>query len=116
MAIPDDAPGMLLGKTILVGFNHAARSGELIEKIQRYGIIIELGDEVGLVVQEPDGTTFSLPPNLDAVEKAPPGKYALRNSEEVITNPDFLTVWTIWGYGTDDINWEPISGLYYKGS
>jgi hypothetical protein len=39
------------------------------------------------------GETFVLPPDLDALHPAQPGSYRLRQTGEIVVDPDFVTTW-----------------------
>ena len=38
---------------------------------------------------------FTLPPESDAYSPADPGEYRLHSSGEVVSDPDYLTTWTV---------------------
>lgn len=52
-------------------------------------------EENGIFVNLDDGKVFSLPPDLSAIEVAPPGDYKFKTTGKVVVNPDFMTSWTI---------------------
>jgi len=84
-----------VGRTILVGVTYNDHEGRFIEQRQFHGIIERADSIEGIVVKLHDsGEYFYLPPQLDTLEIAPKGEYRLRNTGEVVVDPDFLTTWT----------------------
>jgi len=100
----------MIGKRVVVGFNLATAAGELLEKRRRHGVIVEATEDDGIVIREPGGTEFQLPPALDALEPAAPGMYRLRETGEEVLNPDYLVVWRVAARGTPDEEWSPLTG------
>jgi hypothetical protein len=98
-----------VGKTLVVGFNHATLDGALIEKVQRAGVIVAVHPEDGIVVRQGDGREFQLPPALHGLRQAQPGAYTLRSTGEIVHDPDYEMIWTIWGFGTDDASWALVT-------
>jgi hypothetical protein len=67
---------------------------------QFHGVVTSVDPEKGIVLElkgERAGDSFTLPPDASAFSRAPAGEYRLRDSDEVIANPDFLAAWTIVG-------------------
>jgi hypothetical protein len=65
---------------------------------QVHGVVTSVDPEKGILLElngDRAGDTYTLPPDASAFRRAPPGEYRLRDSDEVIANPDFLTTWTI---------------------
>ena len=86
---------LVVGKHLLIGLTYVKDSGEFIEQKQLHGIVEQITKEAGIVLRLPDGSTFSLPPDLGGIQQAPPGTYRLRSTGEEVHNPDFLYTWTI---------------------
>lgn len=84
----------LLHKKILVGMTYCAEDGTWIEQKQFWGTVISSGEH-GIVIRLPNGDTKSLPPDLRSTTVAKPGEYRLRSTGEVVTDPDFLSVWNV---------------------
>jgi hypothetical protein len=86
----------LVGKRVLIGLTRM-RSGES-DLEQMFGRVRSASAEDGFEV-ELEGTrageTYWLPPQLDAFDPAEPGEYRLRNSGEVVINPDFVATWVV---------------------
>ena len=53
-------------------------------------------DESGIYIRlVTTGMLFRLPPVPEAFEPAEPGEYRLRSTGEIVTNPDFVAIWTV---------------------
>ncbi|OCB15756.1 hypothetical protein A5717_06550 [Mycolicibacterium porcinum] len=89
---------VLIGARVLVGITY--RDGKRSSSIQRYGTVTRCDDEV-IEIESPDGETFTLPPAPESFSPAAPGEYRLRSTGEVITDPNFLAMWTVDAHGDD---------------
>ena len=86
----------LLDRTVLVGVTTAAENGTALGYEQLYGTVTS-ADATGVVLAlqgERAGEVLRLPPDPRAYARAAPGEYRLRTTEEVVRNPDYLSVWT----------------------
>lgn len=91
----DDLAAKLLGSVVLVGITRRNVSGETLE--QFYGTV-ERADAQGIDLAlsgSRSGEHFLLPPDPRAFFTAQPGSYRLRDTGEVVENPDFTTTWTV---------------------
>jgi hypothetical protein len=85
-----------IGKHLLIGITYLNHEGGLIEQKQMHGTIVRINESEGLVVQlDYSEEFFALPPALHSIQEAPPGDYRLRSTGEVVSDPDYLTTWTI---------------------
>lgn len=86
----------LLNKHLIIGLTILDHEENLIEQQQIHGDIIRINIHEGVVVRL-SGTNeeYTLPPDLNAIRKAPPGEYRFRSTGEIVVNPDFMTMWTI---------------------
>ena len=95
--IPEPDPSRvkeLLGKTLLIGMTYESHTGDIIERKQFFGPIIEISRQRGIVIQDQlAGGTFALPPDLQRLDPAPKGSYTLKPSGRVITDPDYTSQW-----------------------
>ena len=85
----------LIGKVILIGVTYVDQEDNLLDRKQWWGIVESASSDMGIRValkNSPDPCV--LPPDLNAVRRAPPGEYRLKESGEIIKDPDFLTTWT----------------------
>jgi len=91
----------LIGKRVLVGLTFVSADDEVLEQEQFVGTVVSADAEDGVELQLDDGSRRTLPPDLDAFEEAAPGDYRLRSTGEVVTDPDFLSTWTL-RHGADE--------------
>lgn len=88
----------LIGRTVIVGLTYCDPDGSFSHQVQMHGEIESADPVEGVLVRlegERDGETYLLPPQFEAFERARRGEYRLRETGEVIHDPDFLTTWTI---------------------
>jgi hypothetical protein len=83
-----------IGKHLLVALTYLDHHRQITDKVQLHGTITRITDE-GIFFDQPNGEEFSLPPDLRSLQPATPGEYKLRSTGEVLTNPGFLSHWTI---------------------
>jgi len=86
-----------VGKYILVGITREDASGNITDQYQIHGVI-ELVAPDGITIAlrgSRQGEHYVIPPALDFLEAAEPGEYRLHSSNEVVTNPDYTTMFTI---------------------
>lgn len=89
---------LLLGKYVLVGVTRQDANGTVLTHKQFHGDIITVDPEKGFCIKlrgTRAGEHEWLPPDTRAFFKVKPGEYRLRATSEVVTDPDFATVWTI---------------------
>jgi hypothetical protein len=98
----------LVGKTILLGLTFADSDGNIVERVQRHGVVESADPEEGVAVrlvapgQSWDGELYRLPPDLSNVSEASPGAYRLRSTGETIVDPDFISSWEIRSPSPED--------------
>jgi hypothetical protein len=106
--MPEDRPTWdearadgLIGKIVLLGLTFATADGEVIDQVQRHGVVEQADAETGIAVrlvgpgQVWDGEVYVLPPDLRPLMEAAPGSYRLRSTGETIVDPDFTSTWEI---------------------
>ncbi len=84
----------LMGKVLLIGLTYYTHDNVFLEQRQYWGIVTESNHDT-ICIKQKNGALFRLPPDLSAIEPAPPGAYRLRSTGETVTNPDFLATWTV---------------------
>lgn len=85
----------LIGKVLLIGITLLDDNEELIEQFQVFGEIIRCNSD-GVVIHK-NGTNqeFTIPPDFENITLAQPGEYKLRSTGEVVTDPDYISSWTV---------------------
>ena len=86
-----------VGKYILLGVTYLDPSGKELEKVQMHGVIkTATAEEIVVDLRGVyEGKTWSMPPDLRAISEARPGKYMLRATGEIVTDPDLVSTWTV---------------------
>ncbi|HYI61925.1 MAG TPA: hypothetical protein VEW93_08995 [Acidimicrobiales bacterium] len=87
----------LIGKLVLVGVTDLAADGAVIGQRQFCGYAIRADRRTGIVVRLADGARAGeeivLPADTRAFRPAMRGEDRLRRTDEVATEPDFVTSW-----------------------
>jgi len=86
-----------IGKYVLIGLSIYSSEGQLLEHSQVHGVISYVSDK-SIVVDlkgAHDGQRKSFPPNIQSLSIAPPGEYTLKETKEVVNNPDLLWTWNV---------------------
>jgi len=103
-------PNAYVGKVVLVGVVLVDSHGTVKNRVQAHGTIKAIEAEAGVVLSlAGSGSQFLLPPVLQSLHPIPPGKYRELSTGEVITNPDFATVWEAEyddGLHADTVDWS----------
>ena len=85
----------LLGKVILIGVTYTDKDDNVLSRKQWWGVVEDASMRGGIRVSlRNSADPCVLPPDLGAIRRAAPGEYRLKESGEVVLNPDFLTTWT----------------------
>ena len=65
----------VVGKRLLAGLTYVDDSDQIVERHQVDGTILRMNEMDGLVIDQSDGAgEFSLPPDLEALDAAMPGR------------------------------------------
>jgi hypothetical protein len=87
----------LIGKRVLVGITDSG-AGRLGDRAAPFhGHAIRADRRVGIALRLDGaraGEEMVLPPDTRAFRPAAPGEYRLRETGEVVKDPDFLTTWS----------------------
>lgn len=87
----------IIGKHLLVGVTHRNHSDEVTGLEQFHGEIIRASREEGIILRLSGSDKERwVPPDLSRLEPAGPGNYRLKDSGEVVVDPDLLTTWTVY--------------------
>jgi hypothetical protein len=100
----------MIGKRVLVGITLVTEQGKVVRQmfgtiacVDRHGIEIALEGAHA-------GKTARLPPDLGSFHFAGPGEFLLRETGEILVEPDFVSTWTIHETaacdGRDVIRWN----------
>ena len=85
----------LIGRVVLVGITYDEVEGARLE--QFHGTVTSVDPQRGIglsLLGRRTGDRFTLPPDLTSLSLAAPGEYRLRATGEIVTDPDYLSVWT----------------------
>jgi hypothetical protein len=84
----------LVGKVILIGVTYTDARDNIRCRKQWWGTVEKASMSEGVCVNLSDSSgPCVFPPDLRAVRRAAPGEYRLKESGEVVTDPDFLATW-----------------------
>jgi hypothetical protein len=104
-----------IGKRVLVGLSVYNAKDELVGRQEVFGEIKEVSEE-GVFLERADGKgEFVLPPNVDELDVARPGRYELKNTNRVIVDPDFLSIYNI-RIDEDDVSVEDAEEILSENS
>lgn len=93
----DEKAQAVIGKHVLVDVTYRSRSEKVLEQKQFHGEIISASRFDGIILRlSGSNEERRLPPDLSRLQPANPGQYALKGSDEVVVDPDFLSSWTVY--------------------
>lgn len=85
----------LVGKRVLFSVQYVDGAGAPVDRYQACGTVTGVGEDVVSLDVAGWDEPFTLPPAPEAFERAAPGGYRLRETGEVVVDPDFTSVWTV---------------------
>jgi alkyl hydroperoxide reductase subunit AhpF len=86
----------LVGKRLVVGLTYLDDDGEVIERVQFHGVIVEIADDnETLWVRRADTDEEVELPIVDESDRAVRGHYTLDSTGEVVVNPDYAATYTL---------------------
>jgi hypothetical protein len=89
-----DVHAKYIGKVVMVGVTLVDHKGAIIKRVQAHGVIKAIEDDAGIVLSLPHAAKpFLLPPVLASLRAVPPGTYRERSTGDLVSNPDYATVW-----------------------
>lgn len=84
-----------VGKRVLVAVTAVSPAGEEVDRQELAGTVVAVEPERGVQLRLTNEEPFWLPPDVRGLEEAQPGQYRLRDSGEVVVDPDYLWHWTV---------------------
>ena len=94
----------LKGKVFLIGLTFIDEDEKLVEQYQTSGTVVELTENGFLKFNRNDGSVFQLPYDKKAINEAAKGEYKEKATGNIITDPDYITTWTIDVKRTDSLD------------
>jgi hypothetical protein len=95
---PEEAE-LLIGKRVLVGITNLASDGKTVKsQAQYHGRVTKAEQGIGISLECEGawaGKILVLPPAPTKFFPADRGEYRLRSTGEVVTDPDFVTTWSV---------------------
>jgi hypothetical protein len=86
----------LVGKLVVVALNLRDDEGIIQGLNQVHGRVIRASQAEGIILYvQRDRKEFRLPPQPNALQATPPGKYRESHSGEAVMDPDFITIWDV---------------------
>jgi hypothetical protein len=95
----DEDARNVIGRRVLVGVTHRTMEDEVASLEQFHGIVDRVSRSEGLVLRLPGGGERTIPPDLSRLEPAAPGDYRLKTTGEIVVDPDFTAMWTVYPKG-----------------
>jgi hypothetical protein len=95
----DEDARNVIGKRVLVGVTHRTLDDEVVSLEQFHGVIDRVSRSEVLILRFPAGGERAIPPDLSWLEPAAPGEYRLKTTGEVVVDPDFTGMWTVYPKG-----------------
>ncbi len=81
------------GRRALVGVTNIDRDDNVIDREQFVGRIADV-DASSITLEVADGSARWLPPDVRPFDEAWPGEYRLRDTGELVVDPDYVVTWT----------------------
>ncbi|GAB6900928.1 hypothetical protein [Kineosporia succinea] len=86
---------VMVGHRLLVGITFLDESGNITNAQQFCGRVLEVADGVVVVERPGEPEPAVLPADVAAYRKAQTGRYTLRDTGEIVVDPDFLSTWQV---------------------
>ena len=90
-----DRKNTFIGKHLLFGITYLNDNESVESQIQSHGTITEITEFIIRVKLYKTDEYFDLPSDLDALKEAKPGEYKLRQTGEIVKDPDLISSWTV---------------------
>lgn len=86
---------VMVGQRLLVGITFLDESGNVTNAQQFCGLVLEVADGVVVVERPGEPEPAVLPADVAAYRKAQSGRYTLRDTGEIVVDPDFVSTWQV---------------------
>jgi hypothetical protein len=91
----DQFAAELVGTDVLVGVTMVDHAGQVKERRQFHGRVVQASVEDGVTLVDTEGGEHWLPLDPAAYEPAEPGEYTLRATGQIVVDPTWLTKWIV---------------------
>ena len=86
---------VMVGRRLLVGITFLDESGNVTNAQQFCGRVLEVADGVVVVERPGEPEPAVLPADVAAYRKAQSGRYTLRDTGQIVIDPDFVSTWQV---------------------
>jgi hypothetical protein len=86
---------VMVGRRLLVGITFFDEIGNVTNAQQFCGRVLEVADGVVVVERPGEPEPAVLPADVAAYRKAQTGRYTLRDTGEIVIDPDFVSTWQV---------------------
>ncbi|GAB3245726.1 hypothetical protein [Kineosporia babensis] len=86
---------VMVGHRLLVGITFLDESGNVTNAQQFCGRVLEVADGVVVVERPGEPEPAVLPADVAAYRKAQSGRYTLRDTGQIVIDPDFVSTWQV---------------------
>ena len=86
---------VMIGRRLLVGITFFDEIGNVTNAQQFCGRVLEVADGVVVVERPGEPEPAVLPADVAAYRKAQTGRYTLRDTGEIVIDPDFVSTWQV---------------------
>ena len=94
--IPNTAwPNDLQDRILVVGLTFVDPQGNLLDQFQTAGRVEGFEEDGTVLLRQLDGRIFRIPSEAGAFQRAEPGSFRIRDSGQVVENPDFMGHWEV---------------------
>src|ERR1700733_1511218 len=98
MDVTEEQAKVLIGKYILVGIARCDSSGAVVSREQIHGVVDRANLKEGVVIKlKGSNDERAVPLKLSDLQIARPGEYRLKETDEVIEDPDYTLKVTFVG-------------------
>ncbi|MCF8506840.1 MAG: hypothetical protein K9G59_18175 [Caulobacter sp.] len=88
----------LPGKYVIVGLTRLGPNGERERVEQKHGVVVTADRDQGIGIELQGaglGEVYWMPPQTSTLQRAKPGSYRLKESGDVVENPDYIVTWLV---------------------